>query len=65
MRQTLIIGLAGATLTLSLAACGGSGQSSAEQQAQKVAANKYAIEQIEANFITVPYHMPSPWDARR
>ena len=24
----------------------------------------HAIEQIEANFITVPYHMPSPWDAR-
>ena len=24
-----------------------------------------AIEQIEANFITVPYHMPSPWDDRR
>ena len=24
-----------------------------------------AIEQIEANFITVPYHMPSPWDGRR
>ena len=23
-----------------------------------------AIEQIEANFITVPYRMPSPWDAR-
>jgi hypothetical protein len=23
-----------------------------------------AIEQIEANFITVPYHMPSPWDGR-
>jgi hypothetical protein len=23
-----------------------------------------AIEQIEANFITVPYHMPSPWDRR-
>jgi hypothetical protein len=22
-----------------------------------------AIEQIEANFITVPYNMPSPWDA--
>ncbi|MBU0556430.1 MAG: hypothetical protein KKD64_02710 [Alphaproteobacteria bacterium] len=22
------------------------------------------ICQIEANFITVPYHMPSPWDAR-
>lgn len=22
-----------------------------------------AIEQIEANFITVPYHMPAPWDA--
>jgi hypothetical protein len=22
-----------------------------------------AIEQIEANFITVPYHMPSPWEA--
>jgi hypothetical protein len=22
-----------------------------------------AIEQIEANFIGVPYHMPSPWDA--
>jgi len=21
------------------------------------------IEQIEANFITVPYNMPSPWDA--
>jgi hypothetical protein len=21
------------------------------------------IEQIEANFITVPYRMPSPWDA--
>jgi hypothetical protein len=21
-----------------------------------------AIEQIEANFITVPYNMPSPWD---
>jgi len=25
----------------------------------------HAIEQIEANFITVPYHMPSPWDARQ
>jgi hypothetical protein len=24
----------------------------------------HAIEQIEANFITVPYHMPSPWDLR-
>ena len=24
-----------------------------------------AIEQIEADFITVPYHMPSPWDGRR
>ena len=23
-----------------------------------------AIEQIEATFITVPYHMPSPWDSR-
>jgi hypothetical protein len=23
-----------------------------------------AIEQIEANFITVPYHMPSPWGGR-
>ncbi|RIV80071.1 hypothetical protein D2V17_19650 [Aurantiacibacter xanthus] len=23
------------------------------------------IEQIEANFITVPYHMPTPWDAWR
>jgi hypothetical protein len=23
-----------------------------------------ALLQIEANFITVPYHMPSPWDAR-
>ncbi|MXO65233.1 hypothetical protein GRI91_05655 [Altererythrobacter endophyticus] len=23
-----------------------------------------AIEQIEANFITVPYHMPSPWDQK-
>jgi hypothetical protein len=23
-----------------------------------------AIEQIEANFIAVPYHMPSPWGAR-
>ncbi|MBT0670822.1 hypothetical protein HT136_20860 [Novosphingobium profundi] len=23
-----------------------------------------AIRQVEANFITVPYHMPSPWDAR-
>ena len=23
-----------------------------------------AIEQVEANFLTVPYHMPSPWDAR-
>jgi hypothetical protein len=22
------------------------------------------IRQIEANFITVPYHMPSPWDGR-
>jgi len=22
-----------------------------------------ALEQIESNFITVPYHMPSPWDA--
>ena len=22
-----------------------------------------AIEQVEADFITVPYHMPSPWDA--
>ncbi len=25
---------------------------------------KGAIRQVEANFITVPYHMPSPWDAR-
>lgn len=24
----------------------------------------HAIEQIEANFITVPYHMPSPWGGR-
>lgn len=24
-----------------------------------------AIEQIEANFISVPYHMPSPWDDPR
>jgi hypothetical protein len=24
----------------------------------------HVIEQIEANFITVPYHMPSPWDLR-
>jgi len=24
----------------------------------------HAIEQIEANFITVPDHMPSPWDSR-
>lgn len=24
--------------------------------------NNGVIEQIEANFITVPYHMPSPWD---
>jgi len=24
-----------------------------------------AIEQIEADFITVPYHMPSPWDLPR
>ena len=23
-----------------------------------------AIEQIEADFLTVPYHMPSPWDSR-
>jgi len=23
----------------------------------------HAIEQIEADFITVPYHMPSPWNA--
>jgi hypothetical protein len=23
-----------------------------------------AIEQVEADFITVPYHMPSPWDDR-
>ena len=23
-----------------------------------------AIEQVEANFLTVPYRMPSPWDAR-
>ena len=23
-----------------------------------------AIEQIEADFLTVPYHMPSPWDDR-
>jgi hypothetical protein len=22
------------------------------------------IQQIEAVFITVPYHMPSPWDRR-
>ncbi|MGX7894588.1 hypothetical protein [Tsuneonella sp. HG222] len=25
----------------------------------------HAIEQIEANFITVPYHMPSPWDSAK
>jgi len=24
-----------------------------------------AIEQVEADFITVPYHMPSPWDSRQ
>lgn len=23
----------------------------------------HAIEQVEADFITVPYHMPSPWDS--
>lgn len=23
-----------------------------------------AIRQVEANFITVPYHMPSPWDSQ-
>jgi len=50
MKRTLIVGLVGLALTVSLAACGGSSTNSASQQLQQQNADKYAIEQIEANW---------------
>ena len=50
MSRILIIGLAGLALGLALTGCGGSDESSASQQAQQEAADKYAIEQIESNW---------------
>ena len=49
MRRTLVVGLVGLVMALSLSACGGSDESSASQQTQE-AADKYAIEQIESNW---------------
>ena len=50
MKRTLVAGLAGLVMALSLSACGGSDEGSASQQAQQEAADKYAIEQIESNW---------------
>jgi uncharacterized protein (TIGR02246 family) len=50
MKTTLTVGLAGLALTVLLAACGGSNTNSASQQLQHQNADKYAIEQIEANW---------------
>ena len=49
MKRTLVVGLVGLVMALSLSACGGSDESSASQQTQE-AADKYAIEQIESNW---------------
>ena len=49
MKRTLVAGLVGLVIPLSLSACGGSDQSSASQKTQE-AADKYAIEQIESNW---------------
>ena len=49
MERTLVAGLVGLVIALSLSACGGSDESSASQQTQE-AADKYAIEQIESNW---------------
>jgi ketosteroid isomerase-like protein len=49
-RGTLIVGVAGLVATVFLAACGGSSQSSASEQTQKESADKYSIDQIEANW---------------
>ena len=50
MRRTLIAGLAGLALTVSLAACGGSGEDSALRLDQQRQADTYAIEQIEVRW---------------
>lgn len=50
MKRTLIVGPVGLALTLLLAACGGSSTGSASQQLQQQDADKYVIEQIEANW---------------
>jgi len=47
MRWTLITGLVGLVLTLSLTACGGSSQNSASNQTVQRDADLYAIDQIE------------------
>ena len=47
MRSTLITGLVGLVLTLSLTACGGSSQNSASNQTVQRDADFYAIDQIE------------------
>jgi len=47
MRWTLVTGLVGLVLTLSLIACGGSSQNSASNQTVQRDADLYAIDQIE------------------
>jgi len=47
MRWTLVTGLVGLVLTLSLTACGGSSQNSASNQTVQRDADLYAIDQIE------------------
>ena len=47
MRWTLVTGLVGHVLTLSLTACGGSSQNSASNQTVQRDADLYAIDQIE------------------
>lgn len=49
MQRTVVLGLVGLVMALSLSACGGSDESSASQQTQEDA-DKYAIEQIESNW---------------
>ena len=50
MNRTLIAGLAVLALTVSLAACGGSDESSNAQAAQQEQADMYAIEKIESDW---------------
>jgi ketosteroid isomerase-like protein len=50
MNRVLISGLLGVAVAVSLTACGGSGQSSASEQATQKQADEYAIDQIEKTW---------------